>query len=31
MLALARVGLRRILAAQRRLLGDSGLLPAPPA
>ena len=31
MLGLARAGLRRILTVQRRLLGDSGLLPAPPA
>ena len=31
MLRLARSGIRRILAHQRRLIGDSGLLPAPPA
>jgi ribonuclease PH len=29
MLSLARAGLRRVFAAQRRLLGDSGLLPGP--
>ena len=28
MLRLARAGIRRVIAAQRRLLGDSGLLPA---
>ncbi|HEY6867196.1 MAG TPA: ribonuclease PH [Candidatus Eisenbacteria bacterium] len=31
LLALARLGIRRIVAAQRRLLGDSGLLPPPRA
>ncbi len=31
LLGRARAGLRRVVAAQRRLLGDSGLLPAPPA
>ena len=31
LLALARLGIRRIVAAQRRLLGDSGLLPPPGA
>ena len=31
LLRLARAGIRRIVAAQRRLLGDSGLLPAPAA
>jgi ribonuclease PH len=31
LLGLARSGIRRIVARQRRLLGDSGLLPAPPA
>jgi len=30
MLSLARVGIRRIVATQRRLLGDSGLLPLTP-
>jgi ribonuclease PH len=29
MLALARGGIRRVVALQRKLLGDSGLLPAP--
>ena len=31
LLGLARLGIRRVVAAQRRLLGDSGLLPAAPA
>jgi ribonuclease PH len=31
LLTLARLGIRRVIAAQRRLLGDSGLLPAAPA
>jgi ribonuclease PH len=31
LLKLARSGIRKILRAQRRLLGDSGLLPEPPA
>ena len=31
LLKLARRGVRRVVAQQRRLLGDSGLLPAPPA
>jgi ribonuclease PH len=34
LLALARLGIRRVTAAQRRLVGESGLLPAvaaPPA
>ena len=31
LLRLARTGIRRIVGAQRRLLGDSGLLPAPAA
>jgi ribonuclease PH len=31
LLALARLGIRRVIAAQRRLLGDSGLLPPAPA
>jgi ribonuclease PH len=30
LLALARSGIRRILGAQRRMLGGSGLLPMPP-
>ena len=30
LLKLARSGIKRILGAQRRLIGDSGLLPAPP-
>jgi ribonuclease PH len=29
LLSLARVGIRRIVATQRRMLGGSGLLPAP--
>jgi ribonuclease PH len=29
MLSLARTGIRRIVATQRRMLGGSGLLPAP--
>ncbi len=31
LLGLARAGIRRVVAAQRRLLTDSGLLPLPPA
>jgi hypothetical protein len=31
LIALARTGIRRIIATQRRMLGPSGLLPAPPA
>jgi ribonuclease PH len=31
LLKLARAGIRKVLAGQRRLLGDSGLLPTPPA
>jgi ribonuclease PH len=31
LLRLARSGIRRILSHQRRLIGDSGLLPAPPS
>jgi ribonuclease PH len=30
LLRLARTGIRRVIAAHQRLLGDSGLLPAPP-
>ena len=31
LLSLARSGLKRVFAIQRRLLGDSGLVPAAPA
>jgi ribonuclease PH len=31
LLRLARAGIKKILTHQRRLIGDSGLLPAPPA